>query len=223
MKLWRFSDPSDLRYARASRRGTWEGTPARRVRPLVIEWEPDSDLVGDFTWPGFDTDIVIMERVGKALKEAGVTGFELAPVQMVDNSEESKRASKKPRVKLPYVGPQLWDLWVTARAQLDRDRSSVKMLGKQADGSEQYEVSGVERREAIWDQQRMELVKRRHPRIDGQGLFVRAETGIFRIAEFPGWILCVDEVKQLIESHSLTNVSFLEMGEVVVADRIAVV
>jgi hypothetical protein len=180
----------------------------------VIEWEPDSDIVGDFAWPGFDTDIVITDHVGNVLKEAGVNGFELAPVEMVSNSEESKRASKKPRVKLPYAGPQLWDLWVTAWAELDRERSTVKLIGKQPDGSEHYEVSGVERREANWDQQRMELVKKRHPRIEGQGLFVRSDEGIFRVAEFPGWILCTDEVKQLIESHDFTNVSFLEMGEV---------
>jgi hypothetical protein len=43
---------------------------------------------------------------------------------------------------------------------------------------------------------------------------VRSDEGIFRVAEFPGWILCTDEVKQLIESHGFTNVSFLEMGEV---------
>lgn len=214
MKLWRLSDPSDFRYARASRRGTWEGTPPRRVQPLVIEWEPDSEVVGDFVWPGFDTDIVIAERVGKALKEAGVTGFELAPVRMVENSEKSKRTSRRPGVKLPYAGPQLWELWVTAWAELDRKRSTVKVVGTQPDGTEQYEVSGVEGREAIWDQQRLELVKKRRPRIDGQGLFVRTEAGIFRAAEFPGWIFCTDETKELIESHDFTNVSFLEMGEV---------
>jgi hypothetical protein len=179
----------------------------------VIEWEPDSDLVGDFAWPAFDTDIVITDRVGNALQEAGVAGFQLAPVEMVENSEKSKRASRKPRVKLPYTGPQLWDLWVTTWAELDRDRSTVKLIGKQPDGTEQYEVCGVERREATWDQERMALVKRKHPRVEGQGLFVRTNTGIFRLAEFPGWILCTDDVKQLIESRDFTNVSFLQMGE----------
>ena len=83
MKLWRFSDPRDYQYARASRRGTWEGRPPRRVKPLVIEWEPDSNVIGDFTWPGFDSDIVITDRVGAAMKEAGVTGLDLAPVENV--------------------------------------------------------------------------------------------------------------------------------------------
>jgi hypothetical protein len=97
MKFWRFSDPSDYRYARAVRHGgTWqEGEPWRRAKPLAIVWLPDSDVVGDFTWPGLDTDIVITDRVGIALKQAVVTGF-------------------------------------------------VKLIGKHPNGSEQYEVSGIE-------------------------------------------------------------------------------
>jgi len=60
----------------------------------------------------------------------------------------------------------------------------------------------------------MELVEKRHPRGQGQGLFVRPETGIFRIIEIPGPIFCSDDVKHLIEQNEFSNVSFLEMGEV---------
>jgi hypothetical protein len=221
MKVWRFSDPSDYGYARAGRHGgTWqEGEPWRRAKPLAIEWLPDSNVVGDFTWPGLDTDIVITDRVGQALKEAGVTGFELGLVEMVSNPKGSKRASTRPRVNLPYVGPQLWDLWVTAWAELDRERSTVKLVRTQPDGPERYEVCGVERREVIWDQGRLELVKKWQPRIEGQGVFARTGTGIFRIAEFPAWIFCTDEVKQIIESREFTNVSFLQMGDALHASR----
>jgi hypothetical protein len=212
MKLWRFSDPGDYQYARASRRGTWEGQPPRRVKPLVIEWEPDSNVIGDFTWPGFDSDIVITDRVGTAMKEAGVTGLELAPVEMVENSRKSKRTSRMKQVKLPYTGPPLWDLWVTGRARVDRERSTITTNHVGTD--ERYEVSGIERWEVVWDQQRMELMKKRYPRVGGQGLFVRTRTGIFRVPEFPAWVFCTDDVKELIEEHRFTNVSFLEMGDV---------
>ena len=73
LKLWRFSDPDDDRFARASRRGTWDH--GHRVSPLVIEWEPDSDVVGDFVWPGLDSDIVVTEKVYKALASR-FSGFE---------------------------------------------------------------------------------------------------------------------------------------------------
>ncbi len=219
MKVWRFSDPRDVRYAEAGRHGgTWQkGEPWRRTRPLVIEWLPDSDMVGDFTWPGLDTDIIITDRVGRALTEAGVTGFELAHVEMITSSTKSKHVSRKPCVKLPYVGPQLWDLWVTAWAALDRDRSTVKVVEGLPDGSERYEIFGIARREAIWDPQRMELATRVYPRIDGQGLFAQCDAGIFRVAEFPAWILCTNDVKEIIERQAYTNVSFLEMGDVVAA------
>ena len=216
MKLWRFSDPSDQRYARATRRGSWEGNPARRVRPLIIEWEPDSDTVGDFTWPGFDSDIVITKRVGDALQKAQVSGFELAPVRMQENSQAARRRSKKPRVKLPYAGPELWDLWVTTWANIDRDRSSAVEVAR-PDGSRYFEVSGVQRREVKLDQQRMDLRASLQPRVDGQGLFVPAIRGIFRLHEFPGWVFCTDDVKRLIEGHGFTNVSFLEMGDALIS------
>jgi hypothetical protein len=213
MRIWQFSDPHDHRFARATRRGTWEGKPSRRVQPLVVEWEPDSNLVGDFTWPGFGSDIMITDRVGEALLAAAVSGFELGPVVMQENSERAKRRSKKPRVQLPYRGSQLWDLWVTAWANIDLDRSTVRTVSR-ADGSEYFEVSGVERLETTWDQQRMELVERRHSRVEGHGLFVASVRGIVRVQEFPGCILCTDDVKRLIEEHGFTNVSFLEMGDV---------
>lgn len=214
MKLWRLSEPFDPRFARAVRvGGTWqEGEYKTRNGTLTVEWEPDSDVIGDFTWPGFDTDIVIGDRVGEVLREAGVTGFELRPVQMRENSEPAKRRSRKPRVRLPYQGPQLWDFWITAWAHADRDQSTIREV-KRGDGSVDLELVGAQRREKTWDQQRMELVSALHPRIAGQGLFVPRMHGVFRVEEFPAWVFCSDDVKRLIEEHGFTNVSFLEMGE----------
>ena len=65
MKLWRFADPFDYHFARAGRvGGTWqEGEYRFRRKAIVIEWEPDSDVVGDFTWPGLDTDVVVTAQV----------------------------------------------------------------------------------------------------------------------------------------------------------------
>jgi hypothetical protein len=48
------------------------------------------------------------------------------------------------------------------------------------------------------------------------GLYVSerslAGADIFRVEEFPGWILCTDDVKRFVESNEYTNVSFLEIG-----------
>jgi hypothetical protein len=214
MKLWRFTNPKDYTYARAGRRGTWQGTPARRVPPLVIEWEPDSDRVGDFTWPGFDSDIVITDHVARVLTTAGISGFELAPVEMVGRSDKPWRVQRRPCVQLPYSGPHLWDLWVTGFATTDRERSTVTRIGQDSSGVDDYDLVGVEHVETTWDQQQGQLVRQRHPRVAGQGLYVRSNHGIFRVREALAWIFCTDHVKQLIESHECTNVSFLEMGDV---------
>ena len=214
MKIWKLSEPFGHQFARASRvGGTWqEGEYRERRRPLTIEWEPDSDVVGDFTWPGLGTDIVLAARVGEALAGAHVEGYELRPVRMQPNSESAKRRSKKRVVKLPYQGPQLWDLWVTRWVQLDRQRSTVTEERGQG-GVLVYKVSGVEGEETSWDQQRMELVRRVRPRVQGHGIFLAPIRGIFRVEEVPAWIFCTDDVKRLFEEHGFTNVSFFEMGE----------
>lgn len=217
MTLWRLSDPGQHRYARASRRGTWEGNPSRRVRPLIIEWEPGSDVIGDFTWPGFDSDIVVNDRVAEVLTGAKVPGFDLGSVQMQENCEADKRRSKKPRVQLPYSGPSLWDLWVTAWTIADRARSTIDQVTR-PNGSVGLELRGVQHLDASWDQQRMALVKKMYPRVKGQGLFVPPIRGIFRVEEFPAWVFCTDEVKDLIEQYNFTNISFLEMGDVLSAE-----
>lgn len=219
MKIWRFSDPVDDSYARASRRGTWEGT--ERVQPLVIEWEPGSDVIGDFTWPGFDSDIVVTNRVAEVFRESQVAGVELGPVEMVESAEDAQRRSRKRRVTLPYQGPALWDLWVTTWVRADVEQSSIRVVRDASSGTEHYEVEGAERWEAVWDPDRMELVKKRHPRVPGQGLLIIAGIAgdslrgatIFRVAQFPAWIFCTDAVRELVEKNQFSNVSFLEMGE----------
>jgi hypothetical protein len=168
-------------------------------------------VIGDFTWPGFDSDVIVKDSVAKVLQAAAVPGFELGPVQMQENAERAKRRSKKPKVQLPYAGPQLWDLWITAWAHADRNRSTIKDV-KRANASVDLELVGVQRVETVWDNKRMELVKTMHPRVEAQGLFLPPIHGFFRVEEFPAWVFCTDEVKRLLEEHGFTNVSFLEMG-----------
>lgn len=212
MKIWRFSDPSKAEYARASRRGSWAGSPSRRVRPLVIEWEPGSDVVGDFTWPGFDSELVVKASVANALQEAEVPGFEFCAIEMLENSEPAKRRSKERRVELPYSGSNLGELHVTTWTRLDRERSTVTEV-KNEDGTTHFVPRGVQHMEQTWDRDRAELITRLHPRVAGEGLVVRETNGIFRIQELPAWVFCTDDVKRVIDEHGFTNVRFLEMGD----------
>lgn len=213
MKLWRFTEPFDHRFARASRvGGTWQGAEYKvRSCDILIEWEPGSDVVGDFTWPGLDTDLIVTDRVGIALRD--IPGFELRCVMMQENTGAAKRRSKKPRVQLPYQGPPLWDFWVSAWIAMNREHSAVNEIVRD-DGSCDFKILGAQRQESGWNLERMEHVSVLHPRVEGQGVFVPSTQGVFRVEEFPAWIFCTDDVKMRIEECGLTNVSFLEMGEV---------
>ncbi|MBK9259933.1 MAG: hypothetical protein IPM54_08875 [Polyangiaceae bacterium] len=218
MKIWAFHEPFDYDYARALRVGgiSQPGEYQERRRPIVIEWLPDSDVVGDFTWPGFDTELVITDQVARALADRGIGGFELREVEMFESAKVAKmsrRRLKRPRVRLPYTGPKLWDLWPTAWTHADMERSTITTR-QLADGTTDYELLGIQDEESTWDQENGVMHNRMIPRIEGQGLFVPPIDGIFRVYEFPGGILCTDNVKCLIEEHRFTNVSFVEMGDV---------
>ncbi|MBK9259924.1 MAG: hypothetical protein IPM54_08830 [Polyangiaceae bacterium] len=218
MKIWQLMNPHDYAYADAIRvGGTWQpGEYQERRRPIVIEWQPDSDVVGDFTWPGFAADLVITDQVARALTDRGIQGFELRAVEMFESAKVAKmsrRRSKRPRVRLPYTGPKLWDLWVTAWRHADMERSTIT-IHQRADGSTDYDLSGVQHEETIcWDPEKG-VIREMRPRIEGQGLFVPLIDGFFRVFEFDACIFCTDNVKCLIEEHRFTNVSFLEMGDV---------
>lgn len=208
MTLWCFKDPMDDRFACAGRLGEWDDSD-ERVQPLIIEWDPGSDQIGDFTMLGFDGDCLITARAAAILKKAGVTGFELGPVKMQPHSEAAKRRSKKPCVAVPYKGPEVGELWVTGNVDFDPKRTTFRRE-KRSDGSHRYVFTGVETTVEIWKEDSYSLRTRK--RLPGKGIFVRTKLDIFRVPP-AGAIFCSDAVKKLCEKHELTNIAFAEMGE----------
>ena len=184
-----------------------------------MTWLPGSDLVGDFTWCGLDTDVAVTDKVMDVLLER-FGGFEAGPVEMVDDPAVLRGKRRKPRVRLPYEGPPLHELWVTAWAHLDRQGSSAELeFSCGTCGTEQWQLYGVERWDSHFDAERWQLVETKTERLLGAGVMVRAEelagAAVFRVHEFPGWPFCTDPVRALIEQEGFTNVAFLEMGDVV--------
>ena len=232
MKLFRFHNPLDFRFARGGRLGTWCPDPGpgvcpectasrqRRVPPLIMEWLPESDTIGDFVWPG--GDVVVSQRVREALEER-FQGFEFKPVEMWQDPKlkRPQRITKrtKPRVWLPHEGPPLYELWVTAWVHADPERSTIRLTRDCATcGRRAYEMEGVEVRKSRWDAIKRDLVEVHIPRQAGKGIYVHQEdlrsVNIFRLFEAPGWILCTERVKTLIEDRAFSNVAFLEVGDV---------
>jgi hypothetical protein len=231
VKIWKLSDPGDDRYANASRRGAWSpsvglctecgASRQRRVKPLIIEWEPGSDRIGDVTCVGFNSDAAVTDRAVKALDKCG--GFEPSPVEMYQNPKLKRPRTSlrtKPRVWLPYEGRPMFELWITLHVYLDPKKSSIRLLKVcETCGLRRYEALGIERWETTWDKDRLEGASIHFPRKPGCGIYVNesdlAGSGLFRVHEFPAWIFCTDSVKKIVESEGLTNVSFREMGDTI--------
>ncbi len=122
------------------------------------------------------------------------------------------------RVPLPYDGPSLHELWVTARVGMDRDRSTAELEHACAEcGDQRWELYGVERWDSHFDQDLKLLARFKTDRLPDAGIHVSAadlaDADIFRVHEFPAWVLCTDVVREAIETASFSNVSFLEVGE----------
>jgi hypothetical protein len=176
---------------------------------------PGSDIVGDFTRVGL-SDLVVTGRVIDAFSRNEVQGFSPQPVEMVEEDRWDELSG--PRVQLPYQGPALVDVGVTAWPPLDRGRSSVTLVSRcDFCGSERWHADGVEDWSSRWDNESARLVRRHTPRTPGMGIFVDesslADASIFRVHEFPSWIFVTDWLKNLVESEEFTNISFDEIGE----------
>jgi hypothetical protein len=234
MTLWRLINPAANQFATASLRGTWTVDSGRttcpecgssssvRIQPLMIEWEVGSDRIGDFTWPAYSSVVTAKVSVIESLSER-FSGFEPGPVEMLQapRLRRPKRITTrtKSRVWLPYEGSPLAELHVTVWANVDEAKSTVQLVRVCTTcGRYRYEVTGVEIREHRWDQESQELVDFHVPRVPDAGLFVRnsdlERAHIFRLHQFPAWLLCVDEVKNFVEAEGFTNIGFLEYGNV---------
>lgn len=223
MKIFRFSDPSNFTYAAAGRRGSWtpeENGPQSRVKPLIIEWLPGSNTLGDFIWPGFDSDIGVVESVGLELKEY-FKGFQLGPVEMIQ-----KKSLKKPknlnrgkkRIWLPYEGPKWYGLWVDNFVSMDMEKSTIYYSSESSEqNTKDFNVIGYEEWDSFRCPKTKEIVYKKIPRISGMGIYINKNflggLDIFKLKGNFKWIFCTGKVREFILEKKYTNVEFLEMGE----------
>lgn len=209
MKLYQLHSPTNSSYAQAIRLGTWYplGTKVcpecgssqqKRISPLIIEWEPGTDEIGDFTLTGFDSDMVVVDRVKKALEEQ-FSGIKYGPVEYHQNPRLTKPKNitrrTKPRVWLPYTGPELWDVNPTHYCKLNHSKSNIaiekvcstcgRIFYKTHSFQQKYLVLDI----TTWNSEQ-----------------------IFRVEEYPGAIFCTEYAKEFIEKANYSNVRFLDVG-----------
>jgi len=229
--LWRLSEPHETTYAscgmyshprelkkpdcaRCDRGGIYESFP----KPMILVWEPGSDVVGDFSFTG--GRVAVKRTVFDALAQT-FSGIVAEPIEMDQEPKlkRPKRVTKRtqPRIWLPYEGPPLVEMWIERMFPYMPSTTVVVYDHCEDCGRGLRDIVGLEDVDSHWIGETMELI--RTPRVPGQGVFVReADLGgvkIFRIEEFTRVILCTNEVKAFIEERGFTNVEFLEYGNVV--------
>jgi hypothetical protein len=209
-KLFSFDSPIITKFAEASRLGTWHPIDAKvcpecgdarqkRIPPLIIEWEPGSDVIGDFTWPGFNLEVVVSQKVKEAFEvQFPEVGF--ASIQFWQNPRLTRPAlpnkRTKPRVWLPYSGSDLWEIIPQKWFHLDCDKSNVvvekqcstcgKIIYKKRSWTDRFVID-----DSSWEGE-----------------------NIFRIYEYPGPIYCTEDAKIFIEKSGFSNIRFSEEGEI---------
>lgn len=131
MRIYLLHDPQNYRTcARFSHVGTWtsgklcaacDQPTSKLVQPLLVEWEPGSDYVCQFSWCSYIA--IAMTSLAQQLIEHGIE-WDLGRVSYVE--PESKTDKKS--VPYPYMGPHL--SWLMPREQiaLNEYKSGVELL-----------------------------------------------------------------------------------------------
>lgn len=232
-KLWILVEQFETNFAQAASRSPnrrivpavcarcGRGALYERPKPLVFEWEPGSDLIGDFVWPN-SSRVVVKKSVLDALAWE-FSGFHAETVEMIQDPKlkpPKRRTSRsKPRIWLPYAGPELVELWPD-RIVPFLPATTIEIPYRCEDcGREMRRISGGEVKAHLYDRNKGDLVPDLQPRVPGQGVFVASsevkDSPIFRLEEFSEAIFCTNDVKAFIESEDFTNIDFLEYGDVV--------
>lgn len=188
--------------------------------PLRLEWLPGANSVGDFNWPGCGRAVVkadVFQKIAQrfpAVKSEAIEMFQAPRLRMPKRTERAK-----PRVWLPYEGPALLEMIPVHRAA-EHENTTWRMLSRcRSCKQEERELDGFGRKDAHWDATRAQMIASDKARERGKGLFVAkaavGDTPIFSVAPFLSWIFCTDDFKQFAETEGLTNIDFVEYGEIV--------
>ena len=215
-----------------------------RAPGLEIEWPTNEALaLGAFTWVTGTTLPLLARPLAGALRERAA-GFEPGPVEVRERrlrAGDFKPGARLPDAFLAQAR-ELVELFVTRVCAPDRARSSLREVRPPCEacgmtvvhwggrgvahevllrsrhglvvleGIEEYEVVG-------WDPELGGTQRVHHEREPGRGLAVTADelgdAGVFTIPDGAQYVVCTDAVKAFLEERAVTNVVFLEAGELV--------
>lgn len=160
------------------------------VPPLLVQWEPSSARIGDFSWDGpFGFTFVVRKIVADTLQTLGFD-CHFAPVKVV------RPERKRNTVSFPYSGPKL--LWGQCSANVDLDMAASCVVRESlcpACGDVRYTFrnSGIVIRRKDWNRQLM-----------------------FRIStNGPACVFVTADGRGRIEDAGFSNIAFTEAGQII--------
>ena len=179
MRIWRpYTDPGGP-YASAaelpspySRRTSCPRCGAvlgHEDRPLRIYWSAGSDIIGDVVYVPSAWDIVVTERLMLFLTSFG--GLAAYETEIVDNPRE-KASRHRPKVRMPYAGPALFEVRASRLVHFDEARTRVKPILNSC-GHNAWRFSGESFVRVTYDATANALNKVVVPREVGGGIYVK--------------------------------------------------
>lgn len=231
MTIWWIEAKSNSIFAQCGIRSPWEtkdrpcrgcyvGSKTITPYPLILEWLPGSDIIGDFSWPGCGRAVVKVSVLEKIVRQFPMVYSHL--ITMIQDAKlkiPKNKGRARPRVWLPYEGPELMEL-VPIRCIPEHPNTTRRITSQcEVCGQMNTELDGYELKESRWDQQKRDLVPYHRPRVRGKGLFISKanvdQCPIFRVEPFVSRVFCTDEFKFFIEEHRFTNIDFFDYGDVI--------
>lgn len=131
MNIYMLENWKGYDYAGIAHRGTWSKSTGicpncgqhgqHLIEPLQIEWEPGSDMIGDFSWCGFTF----------AVKENAKQFFIQNRFECNFGKVEIQKLSTKRRgrkiVPFPYKGPKIHWVMPYKHINLDNEKSALEI------------------------------------------------------------------------------------------------
>jgi hypothetical protein len=132
-QFYRFDTPSKpAAFARFAALGSWKSAEicktcgqhgSEYAEPLLVEWEPGTDVIGDFSWGG--SACIVKDSVKDFLNQHGFnTSFSTA-IEYQKFKWTERLGGRHKRVKYPYEGPNLSWLRAIDRVEIDIEKSNI--------------------------------------------------------------------------------------------------
>jgi hypothetical protein len=202
MNFYWLNDPmTPDEYAMFSAIGTWpEGHscpecrtgPAAPIPPLIIEWEPGTALIGDFSW-GVGSNLFAVREQMEHFFSANGFSLNYYPIAV----SKPTTMSKKKRVGFPYTGPTL--KWSLPRKSLPLDEAKSRLILKKICSTCGHKI-WADREEERWH----------IPKSDWNG------EKIFRLSTFDrsNVSYITEDGLAVLQKHRLTNFDYKFQGTI---------